>query len=64
MVLGGRVTKSINLGQVTSSGDINPKQVTSTDINLKQDLSLIISFNLKPCNFEGGKSLDHSQVSP
>ena len=63
MVLGGLVTKSINLGQVTSS-DINPKQVTSTDINLKQDLSLIISFNLGPCNFEGGKSLDHSQVSP
>ena len=62
-MLGGRVTKSINLGQVTSS-DINPKQVTSTDINLKQDLSLIISFNLGPCNFEGGKSLDHSQVSP
>ena len=63
MVLGGRVTKSINLGQVTSS-DINPKQVTSTDINLKQDLSLITCFNLGSCNFEGSKSLDHSQVSP
>ena len=62
-MLGGRVTKNINLGQVTSS-DINPKQATSTDINLKQDLTLIISFNLGYCNSEGNKSLDHSQVSP
>ena len=62
-MLGGRVTKSINLRQVTSS-DINPKQVTSTDINLKQDLSLIICFSLGPCNFEGSKSLDHSPVYP
>ena len=62
-MLGGRVTKSTNPGQVTSS-DINPKQVTSTDINLKQDLSLIIRFNLRSCNFEGSKFLDHSQVFP